>query len=67
MSKRAVCYAPEKRKEIHAFAVAKTPVKIQNFKQPDQSNELILTKFTSVTPLPENVITLGRVSSFLQW
>ena len=57
MSKRAVCYAPEKRKEIHAFAVAKTPVKIQNFKQPDQSNELILTKFTSVTPLPENVLT----------
>jgi hypothetical protein len=52
MSKRAVYYAPEKRKEIHAFAVAKTPVKIQNFKQPDQSNELILTKFTSVTPLP---------------
>lgn len=46
---RAVCYSPEKRAQMKAFEIAKSPVKIQNFKE--TKDDLIITKWTSITPL----------------
>ncbi len=51
---RAVCYSPEKQAQIKAFEIARSPVKIQNFKE--TKDDLIITKWTSITPLEKGKI-----------
>ncbi len=53
---RAVCYLPEKRAELKVLATTKSPVKMRNFKQPDTSDDLIITKWTKITPLEKDQI-----------
>ena len=53
---RAVCYSPEKRAELKVLATTKSPVKMRNFKQPDTSDDLIITKWTKITPLEKDQI-----------
>jgi hypothetical protein len=54
---RAVCYSPEKRAELKALAATKSPVKMRNLKQTDTSDDLIITKWTNMTPLEKDQIT----------
>ncbi|CAB4025533.1 Hypothetical predicted protein [Paramuricea clavata] len=54
---RAVCYSPEKRAELKALAATKSPVKMRNFKQADTSDDIIITKWTKMTPLEKDQIT----------
>ena len=53
---RAVCYLPEKRPELQAVAVAKSPVKMRNFKQGSNNEDLTITKFTKITTLEKNEV-----------
>lgn len=54
---RAVCYSPEKRAELHALASTKSPVKLNNYKQPSNGDDdFVITKFTKITPLDKNEI-----------
>ena len=53
---RAICYSPEKRPELKALATRKSPVKMRNFKQADASDDLIITKWTKITPLEKDQI-----------
>ncbi|CAB4003588.1 Hypothetical predicted protein [Paramuricea clavata] len=54
---RAVCYSPEKKAELKALAATKSPVKMRNFKQVDTSDDIIITKWTKMTPLEKDQIT----------
>ena len=54
---RAVCYSPEKRAQMKAFEITKSPVKILNFKE--TKDDLIITKWTSITPPEKEKISFA--------
>lgn len=46
-SVRAVCYSPEKRGELHALTSTGSPVKLDNYKPPNNGDDdLVITRFT---------------------
>ena len=48
---KAVCYSPDKHSELKTVAKTKSPIKLQNFKKTDSSRDIVITKFTKITPL----------------
>lgn len=56
-SVRAVCYSPEKKGELDALAATRSPVKLKNYKRPNnQNDDFVITKFTKITPLDKKEI-----------
>ncbi|XP_074618443.1 uncharacterized protein LOC141877389 isoform X1 [Acropora palmata] len=56
-SVRAVCYLPEKRVELHALASTRSPVKLDNYKGPNNRDEdFVITKFTKIVPIDKKEI-----------
>jgi len=56
-SVRAVCYSPEKRAELHALASTRSPVKLYNYKQPNNGgDDFVITKFTKIVPIDKKEI-----------
>jgi hypothetical protein len=48
---KAVCYSPDKHSELETVAKTRSPIKLQNFKKTDSSKDIVITKFTKITPL----------------
>ncbi|CAB4033687.1 Hypothetical predicted protein, partial [Paramuricea clavata] len=48
---KAVCYSPDKHSELQTVAKTRSPIKLQNFKKTDSSKDIVITKFTKITPL----------------
>ena len=48
---KAVCYSPNKHSELKTVANTKSPIKLQNFKKTDSSTDIVITNFTTITPL----------------
>ena len=56
-SVRAVCYSPEKRAELHALASTRSPVKLDNYKRPNnRDDDFVITKFTKIVPIDKKEI-----------
>ena len=53
---KAVCYSPEKHSQLEIVAKTKSPVKLQNFKRTDSSKDIVITKFTKITPLDKDEV-----------
>ena len=56
-SVRAVCYSPEKRAESNALASTRSPVKLDNYKRPNnRDDDFVITKFTKIVPIDKKEI-----------
>ena len=59
-SVRAVCYSPEKRAELHALVSTRRPVKLDNYKRPNnRDDDFVITKFTKVVPIDKKEINFS--------
>jgi ssDNA-binding replication factor A large subunit len=69
----AVCFSPEKQRELKNIEQCKSPVRVKDFRTSASyggKEDLVITKKTSITPLPstdfaysDDVSSLGSVSS----
>ncbi len=48
---RAVCFSPEKHEKFKTCEENKSPIKLENFKLPEEGRDLIVSKFMRITPL----------------
>ena len=53
---RAVCFSPEKQSQLKTLAQTKSPVKIHNFRKPDDGKDIFITKYTNITALSKDEI-----------
>ncbi len=53
---RAVCFSPEKHEKFKTCEENKSPIRLENFKPPEEGRDLIVSKFTRITPLVQDQV-----------
>ncbi len=51
-----MCFSPEKHEKFKTCQENKSPIKLENFKPPEQGQDFVVSKFTRITPSAQDQV-----------